>query len=504
MVFFTFVICLLGCGKDGADPNALHLRLKNDITTLDPAFIVDVQGGKVAAKIFNGLVRYDNGMSLTGDLAESWKISRDGRTYTFKIRPGVRFSNGEALTPEDIVFSFERILSSETLSPRKWTFDKVKNIKTTGGNKVILTLKEPFAPFLSLLTLPSAYIVRKKAVLETGSDFGREPVGTGPFQLQEWKPSTELVLTENPYYFEGAPEIKKISYRIIPEDFVAVGEFERGRLDVLEIPRADFKHYMNNPKWSQYIVNQTGLNTYYLGFNCSRPPFNSKRIRQAVNYAIQKEVLARKVMESRCQIATGPVPPVLNNAETPQETGYSYNINKAKELLKQSGISLPLRARLYLNQDKEVFSIATFIKEDLSQIGIELDLIPRDWSAFKEAVNKGDADCFFLSWWADYPDPENFLFPTFHSGNFGGGGNRTFFKQAQVDQWIEEAQKTADGEKRNTLYSQIQNKIIEEAPWVFLWHKKDFFIHQPRVENFRLYPVYTMEKGTGIVLKNPD
>jgi len=205
-------------------------------------------------------------------------------------------------------------------------------------------------------------------------------------------------------------------------------------------------------------------------------------------------------MESRCELAKGPVPPPLTSNQNEAKETYSYQPEKAKSLLRQAGLTLPLKAKLYLNQDKEGLSIVTFIKEDLAKVGIDLTLVTRDWSAFKEAINKGDADCFFLSWWADYPDIENFLFPTFHSKNFGAGGNRSFYKNQFVDQELERAQQTPAREERLAIYQQVQNRIVEEAPWVFLWHRKDFFVHQPWIKDFKLHPIYTMEKGTEIVL----
>jgi len=200
LLLLSFALFFAGCAKPD-DPVALRLRLKQDLTTLDPAFIVDVPGGRVAAKLFNGLIRYDENLKLTGDLAHKWESSKDGLTYRFTLRPNITFSNGRSVMAEDVRYSLERIRSIETLSPRQWTLDKVDSIQTEGDSVVKIKLKEPYSPFLSLLTLPSAYIVPKEAVERTDRSFARAPVGTGPFQLKEWRASTKNYLgTKSPLF----------------------------------------------------------------------------------------------------------------------------------------------------------------------------------------------------------------------------------------------------------------------------------------------------------------
>lgn len=500
----TFLLPLFsGCAQK-QDPQTLQLRLRQDLTTLDPAYIVDLDGGRVAAKLFNGLVRYNEKLEIAGDLAERWEVSANRKTYRFFLRKNVLFSNGRELQADDVRYSFERVLNEKTLSPRRWSLSKIEAIRTPEKYVVELQLQEPYAPILALLTLPSAFIVPREEVERPAPAFARRPAGSGPFILADWKEGIELVLEKNPRYFGAPAKVERLRYRIIPEDFTAVGEFERGGLDAMEIPRADYQHFIHSPQWSPFIVSQTSLNTYYLGFNCRRPPFNRPEVRRAASLAIQKENLLTQVLESRGELSQSPVPPFLMPKSQTIKENSSYDPELAKKLLSETGAALPLRAKLYFNQDKESLSIVTFIKEDFSKIGIELELVSRDWSALKEALNKGEADCFLLSWWADYPDVENFLFPTFHSQNFGSGGNRAFYSNPDVDRWLEEAQQAPDDNARRHLYAQSLEKIIEEAPWACLWHRKDFYIHQPRVKNFRLYPVYTMEKGTDFELANSN
>jgi peptide/nickel transport system substrate-binding protein/oligopeptide transport system substrate-binding protein len=454
MVLAT-VALLCGCARREIPPDTIRWHLAESPTTLDPAFIVDVAGGRIAAKLFNGLLRLGEQGAIEPDIAGDWKVSEDGRTYTFRIRDGVRFSNGRALTGRDVEFSLKRLLSPEVASPRRWILshvdgakdfqegkaDSVAGISVVDGNAVEIKLNEPFAPFAYLLTMPNAAIIPSEEVEERGADFGFRPVGTGPFVLAEWEPDVRLVLEANTSYFEGAPGVKRIQYEIIPEDLTAVVEFENENLDVMEIPWAEVSRYVESAQWSESVHSRTGLNVHYLGFNCQKEPFNNVRVRRALNHAIDRSRIAGTVLEGRVEPAVGPIPPGL--VEAPQLTqGYGYDRERAGRLLEEVGFDKGLKTRLFLSSGREELTICEAIQSYLRDIGVDAELVPLEWSAFKNAVASGEAPLFYLSWWADYPEAENFLFPTFHSSNWGAGGNRAMFSSKEVDLAIEEAHRT--------------------------------------------------------------
>ncbi|MGE5808652.1 MAG: ABC transporter substrate-binding protein, partial [Nitrospirota bacterium] len=247
----------VGCHRtdEGRLPGYLYLRLNNNPTTLDPALITDVQGGGIAAKLFNGLVRFSENLDIVPDLARSWQLSADQMTYTFRLRPDVLFSNGRRVTARDVKYSFERVLIPQTKAPLTWVLDKIEGAndviagKTTDltGVRVVndytltIRLVKPFGPFLSLLAMTTAYVVPREDVERLGGDFGTRPVGSGPYTLHEWKHGQHVVLAAREDYFEGRPKLNGIYYRIIPEDLTAVMEFETGRLDVLLIPSSEYR-----------------------------------------------------------------------------------------------------------------------------------------------------------------------------------------------------------------------------------------------------------------------
>ena len=479
------LLCLLvsGCAGEQENENILQLRLKEDPTTLDPALIVDVPGGAVAAKLYSGLVRFNEQARVIPDIAESWDISSDGLGYTFRIRPGISFSDGSLLTAGSIKQSFDRIIEQ---SPRKWIFDKVKTIKVIDDTTLQIIMKEPFAPFLGLMAMPNAYITTDGKT------------GSGPYQLRQWEHDRRLLLAPNPLYYGEPARIDGIEYRIIPEDFTALAEFEMGNIDMMELSPIQWRRVNEGRSLPEcHVFSQIGLNVYYIGFNFREPLFRDGSLRRAFNYAIDKKTIIKNVLQGQAEPAGGPVPPILLPAE---RYPYPYSPGKAKRLLRGYKFARPLK--LYVKAQNQSIQIAEVIQHYLGEAGVPVEIIPLEWSAFKKAVNEGETDMFLLSWWADYPDPENFLFPTFHSVNAGPGGNRAYYSNRVVDNLIEQAQNELDPGARDELYQKLQVYINRQAPWIFLWHTRELILVHPRVKGFKLYPVYNSDKGTDVYLYN--
>ncbi|MDI6794073.1 MAG: ABC transporter substrate-binding protein [bacterium] len=513
-LLFFLLILPFGCGQVLEGKDILRVRLSTDPTTLDPALAVDVASGVVTAKIFNGLVRYNELMEIVPDLAKEWQISDDGLLYTFHLREGIKFSNGQPVTAKDVKYSFARLLDPKTRSPRTWVLDRIKGAKVVTEGRdfevdgitlidtdtIRLELSAPFAPFLGLLAMPAGYIVPKAAVERWGEDFSTHVVGTGPFKLVEWRQGERILLLANSDYFDTPPRIAGLEYKIIPEDLTALAEFETERLDVLGLPTVEQERFLQDPAWQPYILHQVGLNVYYLGLNCQSPPLDRLKVRQALNYAINKEAILRVILKGKGALSHGPVPPGLPGYNKKVEP-YPYNLDRARKLLAEAGLPEGFSMKIYQTSNKEVLNITEVMQAQLKQVGITAEkIVQLEWSAYKEAITKGEADAFYLAWIADYPDAENFLFPLFHSDNWGAGGNRARYKNKAVDILIEAAQQTTDPEQRLEIYEQLEAMLHTEAPWVFLWHKAEYVVHQPWVKDYKLSPIYNADKGTEVRL----
>jgi len=509
LLFFIVILFLSTCTTENRLPGYVYYRLNANPTTLDPALVTDVTGGLITAKLFNGLVKLGEDLEIEPDIAESWTISRNGLIYRFTLKKGVRFSTGREVKARDFKYSFVRVLDPDTKSPNTWIFENVVGAKDfmegkaedVSGIKVVndyvleIRLKKPFSPFLGLLTMPPAYVVPMEHVLERGPDFSSRPVGTGPFTLREWLPNRHLILDVRNDYFDKLARVKGIVYRVIPEDLTAVTEFELGNLDVITIPVSEYSRYKRSPEWRNLISSIEGINTYYLGLNCRKPPFDNPRLRRALNHAIDREKILATLYEGRGRLASGPVPDILRRWPAPQP--YEYDVEKARQVIREMEIP---ELDFYITADQQVVDIAEVIQAYLKDVGLKVRIRQLEWSAFKEAVNNGEPHMFWLSWWADYPDPENFLFPLFHSSNHGVGGNRVWYSNPEVDSLIESGQHATSEKLRNMYYEKAEKTIVEDAPWVFFWHRTDFTLRQPWVKHYKIYPVYSMDKGLEIEL----
>ncbi|RPI36636.1 MAG: ABC transporter substrate-binding protein [Nitrospiraceae bacterium] len=507
MFFLIFIFLIVpSCSSKNRLAGHVYYRLNADPTTLDPALIVDVTGGSISAKIFNGLVKLDEQLNVVPDIAESWEILDEGTTYIFHLKKHVNFSNNREVTSDDFKYSFKRILSPSGRSPNTWVLEKISGAKAFMQGRatdisgieipdrytVKIRLEQPFSPFLYLLTMTAAYVLPKEEVERLGADFSFHPVGTGPFLLKEWRHNNEIILARNNHYFTEKARTEGIVYRIIPEELTAVTEFEIGNLDVITVPASEYTLYRNSPGWKEYLSSVHGLNTYYLGFNCSRPPFDNVELRKAVSYAIDREKILKTFYEKRGWLAQGPVPDMLRKWQ--MRFPYAFDPQKARELIDTEGMK-DRTILFYISADQEVVDIAEIIQYYLKAAGLRVEIRQLEWSAYKAAINNGEPDLFWLGWWADYPDPENFLFPLFHSSNHGASGNRSRYTNKEVDRLIEAGQKALDIPERNRYYKLAEEIIDEEVPWVFFWHKTDFTLRQPRLKNYKIYPIYTMDKG---------
>jgi len=506
------VCCLVSvssCSDKNRREGYLYYRLNANPSTLDPALIVDVTGGSISAKLFNGLVRLDEELKVIPDIAERWSVSQDGLIYKFALRHGINFSNNREVKAHDFKYSFKRIMEPKTRSPNTWVLEKIAGAKDfmmgkaddVSGLKVLddytleLRLEKPFSPFLLLLTMSPAYVVPEEEIAKWGQDFSTHPVGTGPFILKGWSQNNALRLERRDDYFDKKAEVRGIVYRIIAEDLTVMTEFELGNLDVMTIPAAGLTKYRHDPKWRELISSVQGINTYYLGMNCSRPPFMNVALRRAMNFAIDREKLLATFYEKRGRLAAGPVPDSLRRWKVPET--YRYDPALAREIIRGEGLT-GTTIQFYVTADQEVVDMAEIIQSYLNRVGLRVRIRQLEWSAYKEAVNKGEPDMFWLSWWADYPDPENFLFPLFQSSNIGPAGNRARYRNPEVDRLIELGQSARNEDEAMRYYGEAELVIVSDAPWVPFWHRNDYSLRQPWVKNYRIYPIYSMDKGTEI------
>ena len=499
-LLFPTLLQITGCNYQDRNANTLHLTLEADPITLDPALITDVRSGRISALLFNTLFSYDPQLQLKPDLIQTYRISPDGKTYHFELKEGVLFSNGKTLTAEDVKFSFQRLLDKKTRSPRAWILypiegakeyrdgraDDISGLEIQDPLHFTIQLESPYSPFLSLLSMPNASIT--PAHIDYLA-FSEKPIGTGPYQLKKWKHDFELILNSRKDYFNGPAKINAISFKIMKEPIFISSEFRRGRIDIMQIPGPELSLYQNDPSLRKNIQTQDELNMYYLGLNCQKAPFQNKSLRQALAHAIDKELIIHTIRKDRARILHGPIPLGVTGYDS-KLTSYPYK----PSLLNKTTLSFDLLIPFNI----ETLQLAEAVQANLRDANVQVNIHQLEWSAFKGLLSNGDFDAFLLSWWADYPDGENFLFPLFHSASIGSGGNYTGYKNKGVDRLIHHSRETINENERAHTLKRIQEIIIQDAPLIFLYQSKSHIITQAWIKGYQPHPLYNGNKMTDV------
>jgi oligopeptide transport system substrate-binding protein len=481
--------------------------LGNDPSTLDPAFVTDTYGGAVVRQIFDGLVQFDANLKPVPALAEFWEASRDGLTWTFTLRRGVTFHHGREVTAHDVVYSFTRLLELAKPPPATEFFRLIRGAKAfmQGKTRVVqglkaldrytlqIVLEEPVAPFLAVLGLYHTAVVPREEVEKPGERFSRAPVGTGPFKFVRWEANQELVLEAHDQYYEGRPFLDAIVFKIVvggkfEEEFA---EFLRGNLEETIIPSGKTDEVGADPRYQKYHrVRIPALNLLYIGFNTQTKPFDDRRVRQAFNYAVDKEALVREIAPSGHMLypraslpATGALPPGMLGYD-PNLQGYSYAPATAKRLLAEAGYpngaGFP-EVQLWSGQkaestQKELGAYQRY----LAELGVKVAIhFAPDWPTYKAMLEQGQLPMFLLRWHADIPDPDNVLSPLLHSTS---PTNRTFYRNPLVDQLLEQARKAFDEAQRIELYREVERLVMDDAPWIAQRHDVFEYLYQPYVQ----------------------
>ncbi|MBI3893012.1 MAG: ABC transporter substrate-binding protein [Candidatus Wallbacteria bacterium] len=383
----------------------------------------------------------------------------------------------------------ELLKSLENL--KLWDFIS-KGLVAPDKTTLRITLGRPFAPFLTILAMRNAAVVPKEEAEKWGDQFSQHPVGTGPFKFVKWDHAVAVELEAFDDYFLGRPFVDKMKFRVLPDDVARLNEFEIGNIESMnEIPDEKYEAIKANPNFPGVIDEMETLSTYYIGFNVTKKPFDNPLIRQAFNCATRKDTILNVIRRGRGSLANGVLPPgmVGYNKEL---KGYNYDKQRALDLLKQAGYPDPSKLgeiEFWYNAtsaNDPNAKLAEVIQQNLREIGVTTKLQSTDWATYIKKVDRGELGLFRMAWVADYPDADNFLYILFHSSMKGEGGNYAFYSNPKVDALLEKGRRTVDPKARVPLYQEAEKIIVEEAPWVFLYHAKQAFLHKNYVKGVKL------------------
>lgn len=469
--------------------------------SLDPAAVTAVNDFRILMNVYDGLVRYKDGtLEVEPALAESWTISEDGTVYTFELRDDVTFHDGTAFDAEAVVFNFDRMLDESHPYhdtgpfPLSFFFSAVQDVEAVDSDTVKFTLDAPYAPFLSNLAYPTGLIVSPAAVAANGKDFGRSPVGTGPFMFAEWESNAKVVIARNEDYWGGAPSLEAVVFRPITDANTRVAEMLSGGIDVMvEIPPDSVSSFDGN---GFALHEQAGPHLWFLILNAKEGPFSDKRVRQAINYAIDKKALVDQILQGTAEVASGPTPPAFSWAYNDTLQPYPYDPEKAQALLKEAGHE-GADLTFYVTEGGsgmlDPVPMGAAIQADLAKIGLNVTIETYEWNTFLGKVNpglEGKADMAEMAWMTNDPDTLPYLALRTNAWPDAGGFNSGYYSNPEVDKLLEAARSATDQAERAALYKQMQEIVYEDAPWAFIANWKQNAATSDRVSGFSLQPSF--------------
>jgi len=501
------VIATLACGgASGTDRRTLvDSRDQYDPRSLDPALSTDVPTGRAVGYLFDGLTRFTPDARVEPALAERWEVSPDGLTYTFHLRRGVLFHDGTPFTARHVATSWQRVLDPKVKGGRGWPLYPIAGAEDFAGGKksviggltvrddstIVVRLKEPFAIFPKLLAMPVAAVVPENIP----PDFGEKPVGTGPWRFVEWKHDDYLLFARNEQYWDGAPKSDSLRARIIAEPSTAVAEFESGNVDVLLIPEGEVMAWEEDRERRKLLQSAAGLQLTYMAINTQRGPLRDRRVRQAINHAVDIQPMIDILVSGRGIRAAGVIPPSLEGADSARRP-YPFDTRAARRLLREAGYPDGIDVDLWVGSNPLYIRMAQTIQAYLAKVGIRAKIVQRESAAARAASRAGNTDLFLKDWYADYPDAENFLYPLLHSANKGAGGNVSFFENAEFDRIVSASRQEPDSLKRALLYRQADSLAFVEAPMLFLYFYSDALAVQPWVAGFQAPAIFNGQRWT--------
>jgi peptide/nickel transport system substrate-binding protein len=461
------------------------VALAADITSLDPQGHNDTKSERVSFLLFNRLFRLNTDFEVVPDLAESWEQLSDTE-WSIKIKEGVLFHDGTEMTAEDVKASLDR---SKEQAKVQHVLAEVETIEVLDTYTVKVTTKVPFAPFLYTLVHAGASIV-PKAYIESGGDFS-DPIGSGPYTFVEWVSGDRVVLAKNPDYFDGENmgQSQTIVFRVIPEGTSRTIALETGEVDVVdELQTLDISKIEENSELTLYTKPSTRID--FFGMNTTKAPFDDQKVRQAINYAIDKEAIMIVAIEGAGTPAQSVLAPTMLGYKA---SDYTYDPEKAKELLAEAGYPDGFSTTIWASGDERK-RIAEVIQANFLAVGIESEIEMFEWGTYIDRLMAGESTTYVLGWTSN-PDPDSTLTPLYHSDSIGGM-NFTRTNNPTVDELIVAAREELDLEERVKIYNEFHETIMEYAPVVPLFVKNNVVGANANLKGVELSPqgLWNIEK----------
>lgn len=487
VVLASMILLFTGCGeKNGAKKVKEELIIAQDGESKSLDIHQGNDGFSLRANrlIYSRLVEADENMQIHPGLAESWQ-QLDDKTMQFKLRKGIKFHNGDDFTAEDVKFSFERMMNSPRIA---FVLPPIERIDIVDDYTVNIVTKTPFGPLLAHLSHPALGMVSKKLLTENPEALKEKPIGTGSYKFKEWIYGDKLVLEKNEdFYDKNERGLKYIIFKNVVEASNRAIGLETGEIDIATpISSVDEENIKNNPKLQ--LLTKPSISYTYIGMNMTKAPLNDIRVRKAINYAIDKQAIIDVILNGNGKIATSPIAPGVFGF-TDKTKNYEYNVEKAKELMKEAGYENGFTTSILVFSGEANTQTAEIVQAYLKEIGIDLKIEIVEVSAYWDMTERGVHNLFLGSWGVVTGDADYGLYAMYHSSVKGGAGNRDFYENEKVDELLDKAKTEIDPETRKKLYEEAQILIVNDAPDVMLYNRNLTVGAQKYIKGLGIHPV---------------
>ena len=502
LYLFYFAACSPP-SKVHKDPYTLTESLSSDPITLNPVLIEDAYSSAIAGRIYESLLERDNvTLGWKGLLAERWTISSDHKTYTFYLRKGVKFQDGELFTSKDVVYTFHKMMDPSVPNPSvKVYYNNVESIAAQGDYIVVFKTKKPFYETLVHLggfSILPEHIFSKVDNFVNNEYNLRKPVGTGPYIFYNWQARQKVVLLRNEKYWRKLPEIRRIEFKIMEDSSVALMALKKRELDLLNLTPFQWTRQSNSEKFNESFnkIKYTATSYRYIGYNTKKFPFNDIRVRVAMTHLVDRQKILEKLMENLAVITTGNFwieSPQYNQSLKP----HRYDPERARALLKEAGYSdsdgdgfldlkgAKLTFELLIPSGSEFYQrFAPVVKEDMAKAGVDMQIRQLQFQALVEKMNKREFEALMLGWSMSI---ENDPYQLWHSSQIEKGHNFTGFTTPEMDHIIEQARMEFDEIKRNKMYHRFHEILHDNQPYTFLFTSKNLLALDKRFTSVNVY-----------------
>ncbi|MDO4625716.1 MAG: ABC transporter substrate-binding protein [Pasteurellaceae bacterium] len=460
-------------------------------TTFSPTLAMDnATMDATAETMFDRLLSFKAGTTeLMPSLAESWTISPDGKSYTFKLRQNVKFHSNQQFKPsrnfnaDDVLFTFNRQwdkqnpyykLANYEMFNAMGMADLIKSVEKIDDYTVRISLNQPSAPFLanlatSFMSVQSAEYADQLVRQNRLQDLERQPIGTGPFQFYGYQPNAEIRYIAFQQYWQGRAKLDRLVFSITPDASVRLARLKNGECDVMPYPNPTDIDDIKQDKALQLLA-KPAMNVGYIALNMAKAPFDNVKVRQALNYAVNKKAIIDSVYQGLASQAKSPLPPVVWGYNEKLQD-YEFNPEKAKALLKEVGLENGFETEIWAMPVSRAYNpnarrMAEMVQQDWAKIGVKAKIVSFEWGEYLNRMSKGEHFAGMAGWNGDNGDPDNFLAPALTCDTIASGENYAHFCNAEYDKLINQAAQEFDQTKRAALYKQAQQIFVEQAPWI--------------------------------------